>query len=118
IKRGASEADDLVVAKVRYEAVDPWPVGASTRGAALQLIDPSQDNARVSNWSDGNGWRFASITKSTGGTVNTNNPPFSVATNLNIFVQLGAGDAYLDDVSLVPLSGHLAGINVLSNSDF
>lgn len=41
----------IVVDRVRYEAVTPWPV--ITNGAALQLRDATQDNSRVANWSVG-----------------------------------------------------------------
>src|SRR6185503_17914163 len=57
IKPGATPEDDLVVDRVRYEAVAPWAAGANGGAASLQLIDAQQDNARVSNWSDGVGWK-------------------------------------------------------------
>jgi len=41
----------IVVDRVRYESVAPWPV--ITNGAALQLRDAGQDNSRVANWSVG-----------------------------------------------------------------
>ena len=55
---------DTVINKVKYEAFAPWPVSAATTnsGVSLQLIDPSQDNSRVSNWDDASGWRFFSYT--------------------------------------------------------
>lgn len=56
-------------------------------------------------------WRFASLTGTLGST------PTSIGTNLLVFMQ-AASDAYVDDISLVPLSGTYAGINVISNGDF
>jgi len=41
----------IVVDRVRYETVPPWPI--ITNGASLQLIDAVQDNARVANWAVG-----------------------------------------------------------------
>jgi len=77
----------------------------------LQLIDPSQDPVAVVIGANGTGWRFFSITGNIG--ISTS----QAGTNLLIFVNL-AGEAYLDDISLVPLSGPLAGSNVLVNGDF
>ncbi|HEX5218058.1 MAG TPA: lamin tail domain-containing protein [Verrucomicrobiae bacterium] len=51
LKPGAATNSPLVVDRVRYEAVSPWPV--ITNGAALQLQDAAQDNSRVANWSVG-----------------------------------------------------------------
>ncbi len=121
VKPGATPADDVAVAKARYESNPPWPAAANGQGSALQLIDPTlseefppaagraqreHGNARVSNWSDGYGWRFVSST----GVINA-------ATNLLIYLA-GAGEAYIDDISLVPQSGPLAGSNILTNGDF
>ena len=111
IKPGKGNAPDIDVSKVRYEPNAPWPASANGQGTALQLIDPSQDPARVGNWGDGTGWRFFSITGNIGSSSNL------LGTNVVIFVQL-AGEAYVDDVSLVPLSGPLAGSNVIVNGDF
>lgn len=106
IKPGATPLDDLVVDEVRYEASLPWALGANGQGAALQLIDPSQDNSRVSNWADGSAWRLASITGVIG-----------VATNVLIYLA-GPGEVYIDDVSITPLSGPSSGINLLQDGDF
>jgi len=43
-------SSNVTVAKVKYAAQAPWPAGANGSGAALQLIDPHQDNWRVGNW--------------------------------------------------------------------
>ena len=50
IKPGATSAQDVVVDKVRYEAVLPWDLNAVGTGSSLQLIDPLQDNSRPGNW--------------------------------------------------------------------
>ena len=101
----------MIINKVRYENTAPWPSGANASGYSLQLIDALQDNARVSNWSDGSGWRFYSLTGNIGAFSNL------LGTNLTIFVQL-AGEAYVDDISLVPLSGPSAGMNIITNGVF
>src|SRR5207249_4253298 len=93
IKPGATSAQDLIVSKVRYEPNAPWPASANGLGAALQLIDPSQDPARVANWGDGSGWRYFSLTGNFGPASNL------LSTNLLIFVNL-PGQAYVDDISL------------------
>ena len=47
---GATPADDLVIDQVTYGDTSPWPALADGSGPSLQLIDPTQDNARVANW--------------------------------------------------------------------
>jgi hypothetical protein len=106
-KPGATPAEDLVVDQLRYEPGVPWPSAANGQGAALQSIDGTVDNARVSNWSDGSGWRYFALT----GTVQTN------GTNFLIWMQL-AGDVYIDDIRLVPGSAPGVGANLLQNGDF
>ncbi len=44
------DRNGLVVDEVLYDAVFPWPVDADGTGPSLELIDPSEDNNRVSNW--------------------------------------------------------------------
>jgi hypothetical protein len=43
--------NNLTVTEVKYDSVLPWPTNANGTGASLQLIDPSQDNWRIGNWS-------------------------------------------------------------------
>lgn len=50
IQPGGALGPDVVVDRVRYETNAPWPVVGSYQGASLQLVDPAQDNSRVSNW--------------------------------------------------------------------
>ena len=57
LRPGVLPGEEIVVDRVHYEAGAPWPT--ATNGAALQLMDSSQDNSRVANWS----------------AVNTNPPP-------------------------------------------
>ncbi len=45
---GVLPGEEIVVDRVRYEGVAPWPV--ATNGASLQLVDSAQDNSRVANW--------------------------------------------------------------------
>src|SRR5262249_13588460 len=71
VKTGATPLDDVVVDRVHYEPRAPWPTTANGQGPALQLIDPTADNARPSNWSDGTAWRFSTV-KGTLNTLGTN----------------------------------------------
>jgi regulation of enolase protein 1 (concanavalin A-like superfamily) len=47
--RPGAGTNEIVVDRVRYEAVAPW--AAATNGVSLQLVDALQDNSRVANWS-------------------------------------------------------------------
>ena len=60
---------DVVVDKVKYSAVAPWP--ATAPGLSLQLRDPRQDHFRVANWSAASGTPGAS------NSVSTTLPPFA-----------------------------------------
>jgi hypothetical protein len=54
IQPGATPGLDLVVDRVRYESIAPWPTAAATQlGTSLQLVDVAQDNSRVANWGVG-----------------------------------------------------------------
>src|SRR6185503_13010363 len=98
---------DLIVDRVRYEAVSPWPAGANGGGSALQLIDASQDNSRVSNWTDGNGWKFFSYTANLNGGSN------------GVIIYLNAiADIYIDDLSLVSGTVPEVGENLIRDGDF
>jgi hypothetical protein len=102
---GAQPGQEILVDKVKYEARAPWPLSASGNGSSLQLIDPGQDNARVSNWSDGKGWRFFSLT--------------GVPNSTRLLMYLNpAGNVYLDDFALVAGSVPAAGSNYLANGGF
>jgi hypothetical protein len=123
---GMTNGPDIVVDKVRYESVPPWPVGTNgvRTAASIQLIDPQQDHSRPCNWSTdyvpatwtdpiffpgatNDGWRNVAVT----GTVAAN------ATNVLIWMQQ-AGDVYLDDVVLVRGDQAGVGANLLQNGDF
>ena len=93
-----------IIDRVRYEPQRPWP-DASER--SLQLIDSAQDNARVSNWSDGSGWKFFSYT----GNMNATSNQF------RLFLT-AIGQIYLDDLSLVAGTVAEAGPNLIQNGDF
>ncbi|MBM3881392.1 MAG: hypothetical protein FJ387_16980, partial [Verrucomicrobia bacterium] len=47
--RPATGGEELVD-WVSFSARAPWPAAANGGGPSLQLLDPSQDNARVANW--------------------------------------------------------------------
>ena len=108
IKPGMTPAHDVVVDRVTYDDDPPWLSSPDGQGPSLQLIDARQDNNRVSNWSDGSGWRFFSYT----GNVGT-----LAATRLFLFLDR-ASDVYIDNISLVTGSVPEAGPNLLSNGDF
>lgn len=91
IKPGLTPDLDVVVDRVRYEAVAPWPTTpALTPGISLQLKDAAQDNSRVANWS------FSTVTRNTPGAAN------SVATTLTAFPPL-----WLNEVQAENLTGPL-----------
>ncbi|MCX7872666.1 MAG: lamin tail domain-containing protein [Verrucomicrobiae bacterium] len=94
---------EIVVDRVRYDNQLPWPQKANGGGSSLQLIDPNRDNSRVCNWSDTvGGWKLFSVT----GVPNGNRLIIYLDTTNTI---------YIDDVSLVPVSG---GSNIIKNGDF
>jgi hypothetical protein len=107
IKPGATEVQDVVIDRVRYEARSPWPDAPEGSGIALQVIDPARDNARVSNWSDGTGWKQI---------VYTGN--LTALTN-QFRLYLGSiGEIYIDDIVLVAGAVAEAGPNLIRNGDF
>src|SRR5205085_10004221 len=99
---------DTIISKVKYEVVAPWPSApaGTNSGVSLQLIDPAQDAARVSNWGDGSGWRFVSF---------TTNQISSARVSLWLNV---AGTLYLDDIRYVYGGVPAVGSNFLRNGDF
>ncbi|MBU6401031.1 MAG: lamin tail domain-containing protein, partial [Verrucomicrobia bacterium] len=108
---GANGAPDTVINQITYANTAPWPEAADGTGASLQLIDPTQDNSRVANWSavptnrTDNRWRFVSAT--------------GTASSSRLYLYLtSAGDVYVDDLCLV--AGHQpgAGPNLLTNGGF
>jgi hypothetical protein len=109
VKPGPTPAEDLVIDSVCYHNGPPWPTGANGGGYSLQLIDPLQDHNRVANWyggpTDTGPWHLIV----TNGLVS--------GSNLVIWLD-GSGDAYLDELSVVPQSGALAGLNIVSNGGF
>lgn len=110
IKPSPSPAQEVIVDKVKYEPVTPWPAAANTGGIALQVIDSTNDNARVSNWTDGQGWRFFSFSR-----TNTSTSPTRISF---FFTDANGGDFYLDDLCFVEGSVPCAGSNYVSNGDF
>ncbi|HKX60817.1 MAG TPA: lamin tail domain-containing protein, partial [Verrucomicrobiae bacterium] len=105
LRPGAQPGEQIVVDKVKYEGRDPWPAAARGAGSSVQLIDAGQDNARVSNWSDGTGWRVFSVTGVPGGT------------RLLFFLET-AGSVYIDELSLVPGTVAGVGTNLIVNGGF
>jgi hypothetical protein len=108
IKPGATPQEDVIIDRVRYENDAPWLNSPPGSGIALQLIDPAQDNARVSNWSDGGGWKYFTAT-------HTNLP---ASTNVFRLYMEAVGGIYLDDLTLVAGTVPEAGPNLIRNGDF
>jgi hypothetical protein len=104
IRPGATADEDTVIDSVTFDDDAPWPASADGGGYSLQLIDASQDNRRVANWSDGSGWRQYSLTGVPG--IN--------GTNLTLFLA-AAGDVHLDNISLVEGSVPGVGVNLVQN---
>ncbi len=125
VKPGATPLDDVIVDRVRYESVLPWPVGSNgvATAASIQLIDPNQDHSRPCNWFTGyspavwsaatnivgstnRGWQFASK-----GGVNN-------GTNALLLYLEAPGDVYIDDLSLVDGTNAGVGFNFVRQGDF
>ena len=105
-------ASNTPVTKVKYENQLPWPTNASSTGASLQLIDPSQDNWRVGNWTTvlsnapvTSQWTYVTVTGTASSSL------------FYIYLQ-SAGDVYVDDIQLVAGSVPGAGTNTLVDGDF
>src|SRR6185503_12954161 len=105
--------DAIEVDKVKYDDDAPWPASADGTGPSLQLIDAAQDNARVSNWSDGSGWRYVTYTGTIQGTASLS----TRGTNFFMFL-LAAGEVHIDDMVLVMGTVPEAGPNLITNGDF
>ena len=71
VKPGASPDLDEIIDRVNYDSTAPWPAAANGIGASLQLIDPTQDNNRVANWTAINTNDPPSLRRSTPGTMNS-----------------------------------------------
>ncbi len=113
--RPGSGTNRIVVDRIRYEAVAPWP--AVTCGTSLQLVDALQDNSRVANWQTRPATTNVSaptaqwvyVTKT--GTLPANAAAFY------LYLQ-SPGEIYVDDVVLVAGSVAESGANLLSDGDF
>ncbi|HEY0455388.1 MAG TPA: lamin tail domain-containing protein, partial [Verrucomicrobiae bacterium] len=113
VKPGATPDLDQIIDQVSYSSAAPWPADANGLGASLQLIDPSQDNNRVSNWAalatnappPAAQWRYVTAT--------------GPATTSTIYIYpTTPGDVYIDDIKLVAGSVPEVGANTLANGDF
>jgi len=102
----------IVLDQVSYSDDPPWPADADGGGASLQLIDPTQDNARVANWAVVTtnvpvppGWHYAVAS--------------GTATSSSLYIYLqAAGDVYLDDIKIVAGQTAEGGPSLLANGDF
>ncbi|MCI0745467.1 MAG: lamin tail domain-containing protein [Verrucomicrobia subdivision 3 bacterium] len=105
LRPGLQIAGEILVDKIRYEARAPWPAAANGAGGSLQLLDPFQDNSRVSNWGDGSGWRFFSVS--------------GIPSETRFLLYLNsAGNVHIDDISLVTGTVPATGNNLLANGGF
>ena len=107
LRSGPAPGQETIINRVRYGAAAPWPSGPASpgQGAALQLVDAAQDNARVSNWADDTDWKFFSYTGTPG------------QTRFYFYLNT-AGEVYLDDIRLVAGASAGVGSNLLVNGDF
>jgi len=137
IKPAASSNEvDLVVDRIRYEGSAPWSTNANGTGSSLQLIDPNQENARVANWFStyippvfseeistpamtNDGWRFVSVTGSSGGGAGGTgaNRVMRLLLNLSV-VDTNGAVAIIDDLQLVGGTNAGVGSNFIRNGDF
>jgi lamin tail-like protein/CotH protein/Big-like domain-containing protein len=108
-----SDADDIVIDKVKYDDFAPWPRTADGGGPSLQLLDAEEDNARVSNWSDGSGWRYITFTGTNQGSATISQR----GTNFFMFLN-SVGEVFIDDMKLVVGDVPEVGENLLVNGDF
>jgi hypothetical protein len=106
LRPGSTPGSEIVVNQVRYENSAPWPVRADGTGPSLQLIDATQDNSRVINWSDAADWRLFTLTAAGDN-----------AATLQLFLA-AAGELLIDDVSLVEGDVAATGANLLANAGF
>lgn len=70
----SSNEVDVVVDKVRYGSLPPWPAAAFGTGSSLQLIDSAQDNSRPGNWFST--YPPAALSPGTANPLSTTLPPF------------------------------------------
>ena len=101
------KTNEVIIDRVRYEALSPWPALANGQSASLQLIDSTNDNSRVANWSDGMGWRYFSYTGQ-----------LSASTKRLLLFPNSAGEIYIDDIKLVAGTVPEVGDNLIRGGDF
>jgi hypothetical protein len=112
VRPGPTSQTWLTVNEVTYSNRPPWPTRAAGAGGSLQVIDPTQDNRRPSNWSavDGAGyghstWRFMSVTD-------------RASSSTMVLSLAGMGQAHIDDVSLVAGTVPRVGTELVANGGF
>ncbi len=112
IRPGPTLAGGIVVDQFTFETDEPWPA-AALDGGSLQLVDLGQENNRPANWTavpvggidPGSPWQRIAVTGNSSGT------------GVQIFLG-GAGEAYIDDVRLVPGNNPDSGATVIRNGGF
>lgn len=110
LRPGPVAGEEMEVDRVTYDPLAPWPTRAGGQGPSLQVIDPLRDNSRVSNWSDGQGWRFFSTNASVGSSVSS--------PRLSFFLDTGGGDVFLDDIQFYIDGPGGVGTNLVRNAGF
>ncbi len=113
--RPGSGTNQIVVDRVRYEAVAPWP--GATNGNSLQLVDAAQDNSRVANWRVQQA--STNVTSPTPQWVYVTDTGTLPGNAARIYLYLGSpGQIYIDDMMLVAGSVPESGANLLNNGNF
>jgi hypothetical protein len=110
LQPGLTPEQDLVVDRVRYEAVAPWAIPAG--GTSLQAIAPMVDNSRVGNWATGT---TSPVASPQWVYFWTNVTPGSSRFYLYM---TNVGDIYLDDLRIVAGPSPHMGVNAVINGDF
>jgi hypothetical protein len=87
IKPGVTPAANVVVAKVRYEGLAPWPATGISH-SSLQLVDAKQDSWRLGNW-----LAPTNVGTATPGSAN------SVAASITPFPQLWINELQAENLS-------------------
>jgi len=102
----SSNAKNLV-AEAFYKTEIPWPQEPILTGASLQLLDPSQTQTRIGNWTSSkqSDWQFVSVT--------------GTSSNPLLYIYLDSiGEVLLDDIALVEGAVAGVGLNRIRNGDF
>ncbi len=96
-----------ILQQVDFRASLPWPTNSDKAGTSLQLVDAKRDGTRVANWAAATATGWKHVVQA--GTASTS--------KLYLYLE-NAGEAYVDDVTIVAGTDPEAGANVLPDGDF